>query len=57
MAGLEALLQAGMVSLWGKGGTGRIHSARRERVDALARLNLSAADGAISGIAADCDGE
>ena len=38
MAGLAALSQDGLVSIWGEGGTGRIYSARRERVDALSRF-------------------
>ena len=39
MAGLEALIQAGMVSNWGVGGSRRIHSAGRERGISLSRLN------------------
>lgn len=41
-ADLEALFQTGMVSIWREGGTGRIHSARRERETPSPALDISA---------------
>jgi len=41
MAGVESFLHAGLVSIWGEGGTKRIHSAWRERDDALSRFKYS----------------
>ena len=40
MAGVKGYRRTGMVSKWGEGGTRRIYSAWRERVDVLSRFKI-----------------